>query len=376
MRHRLSMLASELPEPLFWDATIPLQINQPYLVGGLVLVLEKLAGDTRTGTDAQGKTWESILPAHYGYIADTVGGDKEALDIYIRDGAGDLTLTPVSIVDQKNLTKNVWDGHKIMLGFATADEAARLYVKAFSDGKGADRIQDIGTMSFDDLHCWVLSGDTTSPIAGQSIPDMVVSKGPVAGTPVQSNRFGAQSVVLAPKASLCLTDLFQGQYVAYLFGPISAQPGPHQTALNDLIRILREATSDTKLTIFIASPGGDLLEAMRLAGAMRSSKAHITTCAVGAVCSAAVVVWAEGTERQIGTCAYFMQHMSSHMDYGSSRKIMQRATATARYVRTVVLQRQIDVGLWTEREVADLVEKATDLYASSDKARTRTGVIA
>jgi len=374
----------ELPDPIVWEPGLTLERNQPYLIGGLVILLEYLAGDKRSGIDGQGQPWESVLPAHYGHILDTVGGDGEELDVYIKDADCDWTAD-VHVIDQLNLATGNWDEHKCMIGFADAPDAEAAYVDAFSDGKGRDRLGATCTICSDTFLTWVYGGDLQAAMATQDIPDMTV-RATKQGTdavgeqivkptlPAVQARFGSFPVTLKGADCLSIIDESNGEqirYSVYLIGPLLVWD-KSRPIVNDLVRLLKMAPSSAEFHIYIASPGGSLFDAMRIASAMRNTKAKVITYAIGQVCSAAVILWAEGHVRQIGRCAYFMQHMSSHGQSGKSTQIMQRAAIIVNYVRNVVLQRQIDVGLWTEEEISDLVDRSRDIYITAAEAIKRT----
>ena len=380
---RLSLSSSDLPDFIVWEPGLELTVNQPYLVGGMVILLELLAGDKRTGTDADGSPWESILPAHYGHILDTTGGDGEELDVYIKSENCDWSAD-VHIIDQLNLQTGNWDEHKIMLGFPTVQEAEETYIKAFSDEKGTARLAATSTLNLDQFLGWVYCGDTQSAIATQIVAGMTVRStnataaiGDVAVKPTLPpivGRFGAVPVPMGNAQALTVVDESTAEnlrYSVYLFGDLNVD-SKLRPVCNDLVRLLKALPENAQVDFYIASRGGDLLEAMRIASAIRLSKANVFTHAVGPVCSAAVVIWAEGHDRRIGDCAFFMQHMSSHGQFGKSTEILQRSMTIVNYVRTTVLRRQLEIGLWTEQEISDLVDKARDLYISADIARRRT----
>ena len=381
-KKRLSLSSADLPDFIVWEPGMEFVVDQPYLLGGVTLILELLAGDKRTGTDADGSPWESILPAHYGHILDTRGGDGEELDIYINaenpDWSGD-----VYIIDQLNLQSGSWDEHKIMLAFPSVQEAESTYVKAFSDEKGVARLAACTTLTLDDFLAWVYCGDTQSAIAPQNFEKEVrttaatqalgdaVVKTP---TPIIPGRFGGIPVQLGNAQALTIIDESTAEnlrYSVYLFGDLDVG-SRLRPVCNDLVRLLKALPENAQVDFYISSRGGDLLEAMRIASAIRLSRANVFTHAVGPVCSAAVVIWAEGHDRRIGDCAFFMQHMSSHGQFGKSTEILQRSMTIVNYVRSVVLRRQMEIGLWTEQEVSDLVDKSRDLYISADIARQRT----
>lgn len=124
-------------------------------VAGMEVAYESMKGTKRTGKDAEGKPWESDVPADYGYFVGTRGadspkvGNKEGIDVHnLRNGDKHF------IVDQENLDTGKFDEHKVMANAADHADAYNTYVKAYSDGKGAQRIHDITEVSADELKNW------------------------------------------------------------------------------------------------------------------------------------------------------------------------------------------------------------------------------
>lgn len=129
-------------------------------VHGLDISIENPRGSFRSGV-ANGKPWKSRLPAHYGYIRKTEGGDGQHVDVYL---GPHLKSPHVFVVDQHELGSKLWDEHKAFIGFGSKTQAREAYHRAFSDGKGKDRIGHIETMTVDDFKDWLRDGKTTRPI--------------------------------------------------------------------------------------------------------------------------------------------------------------------------------------------------------------------
>ncbi len=115
-------------------------------VHGLDITIENEKGSIRSGTDPDGNPWEVRMPAHYGYIKRTEGADGEQVDVYLGDNPAS---EQVFVVFQKDLAANKFDEHKIVIGVATAEEARALYEAGFSDGRGAERLDRMETLSID-----------------------------------------------------------------------------------------------------------------------------------------------------------------------------------------------------------------------------------
>lgn len=132
---------------------------------GLDIALENKKGSTRHGIDKNGKQWSCVLPAHYGYIKRTEGADGDHVDVYI---GPDPNSKQVFVVNQRHLGGG-FDEHKALLGLDSERAARDCYVRAFSDGKGRERLGSMETMSMDAFKHWLKSGNTKAPASGHNI---------------------------------------------------------------------------------------------------------------------------------------------------------------------------------------------------------------
>lgn len=130
-------------------------------VHGLNISIENPKGSVRSGKSPGGKQWRSRLPYHYGYLKRTTGADGDHVDVFV---GPHLKSPHVFAVDQHRLHDREFDEHKILLGFATKEQARKAYIAAFSDGKGAARIGHIEHMSIDAFKTWLRTGNTKRPI--------------------------------------------------------------------------------------------------------------------------------------------------------------------------------------------------------------------
>lgn len=134
-------------------------------VHGLDVSIENPRGSWRTG-GPEGKKWKAKLPHHYGYIRRTEGADGDHVDVYL---GPHLKSPHVFVIDQHHLHGNKpFDEHKCFIGFGSKVQAREAYHRAFSDGKGHDRIGHIETMTVDGFKDWLKNGDTMRPIKGQN----------------------------------------------------------------------------------------------------------------------------------------------------------------------------------------------------------------
>lgn len=133
-------------------------------IHGLDITIENAKGSKRAGVDRGGKPWSVTMPAHYGYIKGTVGKDKDHVDVYL----GPHNRAPlVFVVDQKNAESGAFDEHKCFIGFANKPAVVRAYHKAFSDGKAAQRLGSITTLTIDEFKFWLAKGNTAKPLHTQ-----------------------------------------------------------------------------------------------------------------------------------------------------------------------------------------------------------------
>ncbi len=143
---------------------------------GLDVTIETPRGGVRRGPvdPATGKpSWETTMPAHYGYVRGSKGADGDHVDVTLGprtktmfDGTPDKAAgEPVFIVDQIDPKTGKFDEHKAMVGFHTAEEARQAYDQSFSDGSGPARRGAITEKTFEDFKTWLDSGNTTKPLA-------------------------------------------------------------------------------------------------------------------------------------------------------------------------------------------------------------------
>jgi hypothetical protein len=173
------------------------------VIHGLPISIENPKGSWRSGTSLDGKTWRSRLPYHYGYIKRTRGADGDHVDVFV---GPHLKSPHVFAIDQHRLHDRGFDEHKIMLGFATKEQARKAYIAAFSDGKGAKRIGHIEHMSIDAFKNWLRDGDTRKAIKRRADGGKVLSDEEVFGSAPMTDEqvFGKQSPPDAGKLDAAL----------------------------------------------------------------------------------------------------------------------------------------------------------------------------
>jgi Uncharacterized protein conserved in bacteria len=129
---------------------------------GLDISIENPRGSTRRGTGPDGTPWESVLPAHYGYVKRTEGADGDHVDVYL--GPYEESEL-VFVVDQTRLDDGEFDEHKCIFGALSSTQAKEIYLAGFSDGKGAQRMKALTPMHVSHFKQWLAEGDTKQPYA-------------------------------------------------------------------------------------------------------------------------------------------------------------------------------------------------------------------
>ncbi|MGQ4604075.1 LPD38 domain-containing protein [Aeromonas veronii] len=129
---------------------------------GLDIALENPKGSTRSGTDKDGKAWQSTMAHDYGYIKRTLGADGDHVDVFIGDRPDSET---VYVVDQVDPKTGKFDEHKVMMGFADEQAAQTGYLANYE--KGWKGLSSIKAMPVEEFKRWVKEGDTTKPVGEQ-----------------------------------------------------------------------------------------------------------------------------------------------------------------------------------------------------------------
>lgn len=127
---------------------------------GMDIALENPKGSTRSGTDKDGKAWQSTMAHDYGYIKRTTGADRDHVDVFIGDQPDSET---VYVVDQVDPKTGKFDEHKVMMGFADEQAALDGYLANYE--KGWKGLSAIKAMPIEEFKRWVKEGDTTKPVA-------------------------------------------------------------------------------------------------------------------------------------------------------------------------------------------------------------------
>ncbi|WP_421257654.1 LPD38 domain-containing protein [Aeromonas sp. 600886] len=129
---------------------------------GLDIALENPKGSTRSGTDQDGRAWQSTMAHDYGYIKRTLGADGDHVDVFIGEQPDSET---VYVVDQVDPKTGKFDEHKVMMGFTDEQAAQAGYLANYE--KGWKGLGSIKAMPVEEFNRWVKEGDTTKPVGEQ-----------------------------------------------------------------------------------------------------------------------------------------------------------------------------------------------------------------
>lgn len=127
-------------------------------IQGLEIAIENPKGSTRSGTDPDGKKWESTMAHHYGDIKGTKAADGDNLDVFI---GPEEDSDQVFVIDQQD-ANGMFDEHKVMMGFGDEESAKQGYLANYEDGW---KVGPVTKMGMDDFKAWVKEGDITKPLS-------------------------------------------------------------------------------------------------------------------------------------------------------------------------------------------------------------------
>ncbi len=125
-------------------------------VGTFDVTIENPKGSKRSGTDPDGKKWETTMTHTYGYILGTKGVDGDHIDVYISSDIDGWNGRKVFVVDQYN-PDGSFDEHKVMLGFNDKVDAIQAYLSNYEDGWEKGRRLVFSTVSIEDFEKWIES---------------------------------------------------------------------------------------------------------------------------------------------------------------------------------------------------------------------------
>lgn len=237
---------------------------------GLDITIENPRGSIRSGTDKDGKPWRVALPDHYGYINRTEGSDGDHVDCYI--GRHPMS-SRVFVVDQVEADSGEHDEHKCMLGYNSREQALSAYRRAFSDGRGDDRIGSVEEMDIDEFKEWLhKNGDLPKYAAGGRVgyanggaPDLpdapwaTPASAPVAPAPDLPDAPWAASAPAAAPAERTWGDTARSAWET--ISPVTRQiPGPIGAVTRSIENIPLAAEAVSNIPKSAAQFGSDLVQ--------------------------------------------------------------------------------------------------------------------
>lgn len=102
-------------------------------IGGVKISIENPVGSKRSGKDANGKSWEVQMSAHYGYMRGTVGADGDHIDVFVKPGTPEDFDGMAFVIPQRK-PDGSFDEHKVMIGYASIEEAKKAYKAHYAKG--------------------------------------------------------------------------------------------------------------------------------------------------------------------------------------------------------------------------------------------------
>lgn len=130
-------------------------------VSGFDVAIENPAGSIRKGKARNGKEWEVKMPVAYGYLKGSKGADGDPIDVFV---GKNLDSDRIYVIDQIVPGSNRFDEHKVIMGASSPDEARDIYIKSFSDGRGARRLGAMQPMSREKFQKWIGKSEHTEPV--------------------------------------------------------------------------------------------------------------------------------------------------------------------------------------------------------------------
>jgi len=169
-------------------------------------MIENPEGSMRSGTDANGETWEITMKHHYGYIENTVGADGDELDVFVKVGTEPDWTGTVYVIHQNDPTTGEFDEHKVVMGADSEEDATAIYLSNYGDGwMGFGSIEAMDVEAFRD---WVTFAEVANPTE-----DMFDNFGDSMPTFVETDRYFKKS-----------DNLLEDEQVFMLTGMLSENP--------------------------------------------------------------------------------------------------------------------------------------------------------
>ena len=121
-------------------------------IQGMLISIENPWGSTRSGKDASGREWRSVMAADYGeFLLGGKGSDGDKVDVFIGPNPESEI---VFVVDQIDQLTGEFDENKVLLGYHTKAEAVEAYRCSFSDGW---KVGKVVAKTIDEFREWLTS---------------------------------------------------------------------------------------------------------------------------------------------------------------------------------------------------------------------------
>ena len=91
-----------------------------------------------------------------------MGADQDNIDAYL---GPHLKSDKVFIINQVDADTKKFDEHKVIFGAGSLRQAILLYEKAFSDGRGLQRIGSVVSTTIPEFKKWLSESNTTKVFA-------------------------------------------------------------------------------------------------------------------------------------------------------------------------------------------------------------------
>lgn len=131
------------------------------IIHGLSVRIENPKGSVRSGTDAQGRPWESVMKCDYGYFERSTGADGDQVNVFI---GPDLDSELVVAIDQHQGQK--FDETKFVIAVSSREQGEKLYLANYQKGW---KLGPTSTATVSQLRQWLKDGQTTKPFKGQMV---------------------------------------------------------------------------------------------------------------------------------------------------------------------------------------------------------------
>lgn len=157
-----------------WDhpmvAAVPIQkarkIQGRVDFQGLPISVENRKGAVRSGVDPDGSEWRTKMEYPYGYIRLTEGTDGDHVDCYVGPNRESRN---VYVVHQVEPTTGRYDEDKVMLGFDSAAQAKRAYLKHYDDPRFFGSMDEMDIDQFKE-RVYQSKGGKVAPVIPMEIP--------------------------------------------------------------------------------------------------------------------------------------------------------------------------------------------------------------